>query len=342
MTAVARAGGLRGFSTLVRKLGGNPDALLAQQHLTADILDNEDALITVRQIAQLLEISAKTLNCPDFGLQLANGQDISTLGPLAFAIQHARTVREAVANASRYLFVQSTAMALSMHPDETHPGLAELRYEPQMPLLVASLRQTLDMVLGLTHRIIELNFGDYALHSVALPHTPLAPASTYVRFFGAPVSFQAPRAALRFPAPFLERAIPEFNEAMRALALQYLETHFPSPAHALSSRVRLALARSLGTPQAGIDGIAATLAMHPRSLQRQLAEEGTSFAAIRDEVRQEAALRYLGSTDMSLTQVAALLGLSEQSALTRCCRRWFGKTPASIRREAAAPAPPPG
>lgn len=338
---MTRAGGLRGFRALVRKLGGDPDDLLARHQLSAEILDNEDALLPARQTIELLETSARLLRCPDFGLQLAASQDVGTLGPLAFAIQHARTVREAVANASRYLFVQSTAISLTVQIDEARPALAELRYDTPELLHAASLDQAADLVLGLTHRIIAMNLGNYLLHSVALPHAPHAPPATYVRYFGAPVSFEAPCAALRFPAHFLDQAVPDFNETMRALALQYLENHFPDPAQALSSRVRLALSRSLGTPQADIGGIAAMLAMHPRSLQRQLAGERTSFAAIRDEVRREAALRYLGCTGISLAQIAALLGLSEQSALTRCCRRWFGKTPAAIRREGIQARKPP-
>ena len=58
----------------------------------------------------------------------------------------------------------------------------------------------------------------------------------------------------------------------------------------------------------------------------------TSFAVVVDEVRRNAARRYLTGTDMPMTQVAGLLGLSEQSALSRCCRRWWGASPTGVRR----------
>ena len=34
---------------------------------------------------------------------------------------------------------------------------------------------------------------------------------------------------------------------------------------------------------------------------------------------------------LSLTQVALMLGYSEQAALTRSCRRWYGCTPSALR-----------
>jgi AraC-like DNA-binding protein len=73
--------------------------------------------------------------------------------------------------------------------------------------------------------------------------------------------------------------------------------------------------------------------LHSRTLQRYLEAEGTSFEVLRDEARRDAARRYLNSTRLPLAQVAGLLGLSEQSALTRACKRWFDATPKAIRAQ---------
>ena len=63
--------------------------------------------------------------------------------------------------------------------------------------------------------------------------------------------------------------------------------------------------------------------MHPRTLQRRLREEGTTFEDIKDEARRDLAQRYLAHPDVPLAQVTAVLDYSEQSALTRSCQRWF-------------------
>ncbi|NUS58484.1 MAG: helix-turn-helix domain-containing protein, partial [Streptomycetaceae bacterium] len=79
-----------------------------------------------------------------------------------------------------------------------------------------------------------------------------------------------------------------------------------------------------------------------RTLQRRLAQEGTSFQAILDDVRKTAAHRLLTGTDMPFSQVASLVELAGQAALTRAARRWFGKPPSQVRREARHGRPPAG
>jgi len=92
----------------------------------------------------------------------------------------------------------------------------------------------------------------------------------------------------------------------------------------------------LGTTAPQIDSVARLLMIHPRTLQRRLAAEHTSFAAIVDDVRRSEARRYLTTTDLPMSQIASLLGLAEQATLTRCARRWWDSTPTAIRRTGRA------
>lgn len=328
-----RAGGLRGYQSLVRQLGGDPAPLLRRHRLTPEMLQDEDALIPLRAQAQLLEATADTLSCPDFGLRLAAMQDISILGPLAVAIQHSPTVAEALRCASRYLFVHSPALSFSVFPER--PGaqnMAELRFEVLSPELPAS-RQGADLALGVIHRMMLLiGRGHYRLRGVTLPHAPLAEPAAYQRFFGAPVHFAQPFAALVITPITLDTPLGAVNDTLRQLASDYLDAHFPQPERTVASRVRLAVARSLAGGQARKSRIAVMLAMHPRTLQRRLHEEGTSFETIRDTVCRETAWRSIRDTRLPLSQVAGLVGFSEQAALTRACRRWFGATPSALRR----------
>ena len=81
-----------------------------------------------------------------------------------------------------------------------------------------------------------------------------------------------------------------------------------------------------------MDLVAQQLLLHPKTLQRRLRDEGTTFPALVDQLRQEIAERCLGDTDLALGQLAKQLGYVEQSELSRSCRRWFGHTPAAHRR----------
>ena len=94
--------------------------------------------------------------------------------------------------------------------------------------------------------------------------------------------------------------------------------------------------QALGSGAVEIEAVAATFGLHPRTLQRRLESEGASYADILDTARRETALRYLVGTALPLTRVTAAIGLAEQSALTRCCLRWFGATPSAVRRNGRA------
>jgi AraC-like DNA-binding protein len=337
--AMIRSGGLRGYQALVRKLGGDPLPLLRRHRIPPESLDDEDALIPLRALMTLLEETAGLLDCPDFGMRLAQTQDISILGPVAVAIQHSATAAEGLACASRYLFVHSPAIVFSVLPVATPaPGgvaQAELRFEVLLPDLPVA-RQSTELSLGVSHRMMQLLGREhYRLLAVCLPHSPVASPQVYARHFGAPVYADQPHASLLVASEHLHAPLREANDTLRQLAAAYLDVHFPAPGQTVASRVRLAISRSLGTGQASKQRVAQMLAMHPRTLQRHLEAEGTRFDSIRDEVLREAALRYLTASRMPLAQVAGILGLSEQSALTRVCRRWFGAPPSVVRREGA-------
>jgi AraC-like DNA-binding protein len=121
--------------------------------------------------------------------------------------------------------------------------------------------------------------------------------------------------------------------ALRALALGVLESHLPHQPLSVASRVRTIVRQSLSGSTVDTPSVASLLHVHPRTLQRHLGNEGTTLATILDEVRREQALRYLTLTpEVPLGQVASLLGLSAQSTLTRCCRRWWSLTPSQVRQ----------
>jgi AraC-like DNA-binding protein len=329
--SVVRSAALRGFRDAVTELGGDPEALAAAAGLVPHALDTDDLLVPDEAVAMTLEHAAATLRCPDLGLRVAARQDLGMLGPLAVAIQNSPTLGDALACTSRYLFVHGRSLSLTPVPDPYRArGVLGVRYGVDAARPVPA--QAVDLGLGVLHRAITfLVGGGYGLRSVELPHRPVAPLASYEDFFGAAVRVNRPEAVLRVPRTMLEFSLTGVNDTLRRLAIAFLARQAPAPAATTAGRVRSALQQSLGTAAPDVGSVARLLSVHPRTLQRQLAAEGTAFGTILDEVRRQQAHRYLTTTDMPLTQVAALLGLSEQSALTRCCRRWWGCTPTAIR-----------
>ena len=99
----------------------------------------------------------------------------------------------------------------------------------------------------------------------------------------------------------------------------------------LLARARGLIARRLRQPPVELEWVATQLATSPRSLQRRLAASELSFSQLIEQVRRELAETYLRDAAMSLTDIAFLLGYSEQSAFQRAFKRWTGLTPAQFR-----------
>jgi len=333
MTIFVRASGMRGYIALMRGLGVDPEPLLRRHHIAPKALDDDDALLDLRAVSHLLEASSLATGCGDLALRLADKQDIDSLGVLGVIMQNAATALDAFKVASRYIFVHSQGLALTMNPHSALvEGAVEMIFEIQPPQ-----RQNIDISLGMAHRFNQALLGaHYDLKLVTLPHTPVAPLSDYRRFFGAPVIANQERAAFHVSAATLRATLRTANPALKQITEDYLSRHFRVPGDSVSTRVRIALRRMLGTPQANMDDIAAMLAIHPRTLHRRLAAEGAGFESIKESLRQEMALHYLRETNVPLSQISELLGFPEQSAFTRSFRRWFGETPSASRAKSRA------
>lgn len=332
MGPMIRTASLRGFAAVVRALGGDPDELLRRFGIPAEALGSEDGLISITAHDLMLERAATELRCPDLGLRLATCQDLSILGPLAVAIESSSTAADALECASRFMFVHSPALSVGIEADPSRRrGVVALRYRKD-ELESPYSPQAIELGVGLFHGVVRALLGSTTgLRSVMFPHHPLSPVQRYADFFGVEVRFGAPMAALCVERRMLDAGFASADSPIRRLAIDHLARQYPDPSTLTSVRVRRAMAQRLGIASLSVDEIARVLGVHPRTLQRRLAAEGTSFATILDDVRRDTAHRYITATSLPFAQVAALVGFSEQSTLTHAVRRWHGVSPRQLR-----------
>ena len=331
-----RAAILRGLPTLVDDVGGSGRTFLASYGVDERLTAQHDALVSLRLVERVLEDAAERFDVPDFGLRMAARQDLHVLGPLAIAMENSGTVGDTLECASRFLFVLSPALSHEVIDDPLeNPALLGVRFASTTG---TTSPQTIDYGIGMVHRVMTLvaGGGPYGLRSVLLPHPPLAPDAVYREHFGAEVTFGAPHAVLRVPRQLLAREISGGNDLLRDIAVDFLETHFGHREVPVSDLVTAILEGQLGPDQPDLAKVARLLSLHPRSLQRVLAGEGVGFKDLVDRARREQARKLITTTDRSFSQIAAQLGLREQSSLTRAVQRWFDTSPSALRRAAAA------
>ena len=332
MAGAVRAAALQGFDGLVRAFGGQPERLIRECGLRPESLRDPESMIPLNSVAELLEEAATGLAQPAFGLLLGGQQDPTMLGQLAVVIQDSATVYHALRTASRYLYLHSPAYDFALDDyGRQLPGCISVRFDVNLEGAVPQ-RQLIDGCLSSAHRLTQLLSPiPFRLKGVSLPHSPIAGHADYRSHFCAQVFFEQPYAALHLDREILGTSMQRIKPELRERAIAYVASREPANASSVSARVRSALKSTMGANRGTKAEIAGLLGLEPRTLQRRLTAEGETFDGIRNQVYRAAAWRLLRETNIPLSQVAAAVGLSEQSALTRVVRRWFDATPTEIR-----------
>ena len=336
--SLVRGTALSNYPDLVTELGGDPAPLLRRAGIRAQDIGRYHVFVPLRGVIDAVESAAEATGTADFGRRLAQRQGIEILGPVGVAARTAATVGDAFGIFANFMAAYSPALSAHVAPLAQRPVLSffELRF-----LLdgLPAHAQSIELSLGVTLKVFRLLLGvQYCPLSTHLTHRPLAPVEDYREYFGCRVRFAEPRAGFTIRTADLSRSISHDELAHRSV-VEYLTSLIGPRMPEMSQSVRTIARQLLPTGAVRREVIAAQFNMHPKTLQRRLSDEGTTFYAVIDGIRREAAEHYLRDTDIDLSHLTRELGYTEQSVLTRSCKRWFGTGPAAYRRAARAEPP---
>ena len=324
MANLIRGTALLHFADLVSGLRGDPGALLRAHGIDPGAAGDYQRFISYTAAASVIGTAARELDIPDFGLRLARKQGIAILGPVAVLIRHSETVADAVDGVSRYLHNCAPADATELRRE---PRAAVFTYDITLRQL-PHRDQMVEKGLGVAMDAFRLMLGeDFVPLRVTMQHRRVSAPEVYRELFGCPVEFGSELNSVHLPQRTLAQQIRGRDAAALALAENYLAQIRPDLA--LVDHVREMTHRLLIVNRASLTVVARAMALHPRVVQRRLAEAGTSFEQILDEVRRTTAWQLAGN-GMKAAQIATMLGYSEQSSYARACRRWYGESPRQL------------
>jgi AraC-like DNA-binding protein len=167
---------------------------------------------------------------------------------------------------------------------------------------------------------------------VSFQSPPPADLEPFRQVFQAPLRFNAEHYSLLYARADLETPLPTANEALAQLhdrfAGEYLARFSGSR---VTHQARQVLCRLLPQGEPKREAVAQALLLSERTLQRRLQEEGTSYQQLLDDTRRELAEQYLAQPNLTLLEVAYLLGFADPSNFFRAFRRWFDATPGEYR-----------
>lgn len=329
MEPFIRTTSFAGFRELVVSLGGDPLALLQRFRIRPELLDDEDARVPLRSLVGLLECAAGELRCADFGLRMAEYQNLNVLGPIALIARNSTSVGHALTEIVRFIGYHTSGIRLDL--DRSEPRTPRLVIELRLP---GPQRQMTELAMGMAHNTMKLLCGPgFSAQTVLLSGSSPLPPARYRRYFDSEIYLGQASNTLVFTAQQLGQRIERQDPVLHRTLVQYLSHVHLQGFPDLPEQVRRLVLRLLPTQQCRLALVAEQLGLHERALQRQLAEQGQRFDELVERIRRERADFYLAERDIPLAQIAGMLGYSEQSVFNRACRRWFGMTPGARRRQ---------
>jgi AraC-like DNA-binding protein len=273
---------------------------------------------------------------PAFGLHLAELYRPGVFGVLDYLAHSSRTLHEALSYLCRYnrLLQDAAETLLTIEGDRVVIWQRVVGETWLPPELVEHAMANL-IVIGRVLTGTEL-----IPLEVCFRHPAPAYSAEHDRLFKTKVRFRSDRDAIVLDAAALElpltHADPHLCSILDRHAHKLLQ-ELPRVAQ-LSARVRELVAAELKNGSFTAEQIAQQLHVSGRTLHRRLKEENAIYYELVDDVRRGLTERYLNDPDMSLEQIALLVGYSEASAFRRAFRRWHGVSPARYRKAKSATA----
>ncbi len=324
----------RALLSACRAAGIDVAEVLAAANLTAAQVDDPDGRLPGEAVTTLWRAALARSPDPALSLDAAVAVPFGAYRVIDFLAASAATVGEGLRRVARYFPLINSVVELHIHEDKH-----EIRVEILNPTDPAGLPQPYaEYALAVTVLHCRRAFGvDWPL--VAVDFTYSAPGSIAVheRVFGCPVRFGKPRTELVIARSVWDQP----NRVASSDLLRTLEEHADRllatlrSAEVVESGVARLLMEELRGGDPSLPNIAKRMGLSPRTLQRRLRLERSSFADVLDSTRKHFASCYMQERNLQLTEIAYLLGFSEQSAFTRAFHRWYGVSPTEFRSKSA-------
>jgi AraC-like DNA-binding protein len=282
----------------------------------------------------LLETAVQLTGDPTLGIRLGQHYDPIAFGTFGFALMSSADLREAIHLMGRYGKILGPSPAWKIFDHEEGLVLqSDLKQGTvaQRPLLAE---------LVISHFCARVKFLiNRPLVGVRLYLNYPAPshACVYQKVFSMPVEFGADFSQLILPRQLLDKPVKTANPAGHVVFLQQCDEMLRdlNKMNDTSTAVRLLLMQSAGE-FLNIKQVADRLHVTERTLRRRLKSETNSFRAICDEIKNVLPQKYLASTDLTVADIAHLLGYSETVNFRQAFVRWNGVTPSQCRSHALA------
>ena len=312
-------------------IGVDTDAVLAEAEIDAAVVADPEGRVSLGQMQTFWSEAVRQSGDPAIGLHAAQHVPHGLYGLIDYLFGYASTVGAGIELMMRYLPLLNNWIISDIEVGDDYATLNLDVVWQGIPRPPAEYVFAMLVVRG--RAVWRVDWAPALIRfEFPAPRTPER-LGDHARLFGCGIEFGADATQM-----FVDRSVwdtevttadPGLVALLRGQADEVLR-QLPA-ASGFVDDVRQVVRVGLAEPHRGVENVAAKLDVSPRTLQRRLAEEDTSYAAVVDEVRLETAKQALADPTNSLTDIAFLIGFEEQSSFSRAFKRWTGVSPTEHR-----------
>lgn len=308
--------------------------ILTEAGLPASLLDGPASRLPHDAVSRIWLTAQRLTGDAALGLHVGEQVRPGSFDALGQLLMNCETLREAARQAERFAPLVGGGGRFAARTEDDAIRLLYLPFDPDWPCR----RQRVEAVLAATLTFTRWLCGQQILpQAVRFRHTAPASLEEHRRIFG-PVSitFDAEDDSLLLSDDVLALPVRQANAGLKSVLSGYAQAEL-SRLHDGNDALLRDLADCIrasfaADTQPGIEDAAAALRMTPRTLQRRLAERGTSFQAEVTALRCALAKDLLRDADRSVPEIAARLGFADVANFHRAFKGWTGQTPIEWRK----------
>lgn len=330
---------LRALVRSASAMGVDPRTLCARLELAPARLEEDDAVPTL-VLAKAWLLAPELSGDPLFGLHAGAHAELGAYDVLDYLFFTSATLEQGLRATEQFQRVLSELWRVELITGDDPRAGRVAYFRHWVPNdYVQPLWHAWDyFVAGALHRVRSALGDAVAPRLVRLMHAPVEPRDEYERCFGCPVEFGHPVGELVFDRALLSRPLLSSNPSLHRIVRRHAQDLLARVRsdHDVLARARALLPSLIGDPALTSAALAARLGVSVRSLQRSLAERGTTYKELVDGAREELSVRSLEAGTSSVQEIALSVGFESQAAFTRAFRRWRGQSPTEYQRAARA------
>jgi len=317
-----------GLGQYLKTLGLDGTSVLRTAGLKQYIFNDRYSRIPLQQLETALEISELKTNDPLLGLHFGEWYWPPVLYAFHYAINCAPDLRMALTT------MQDHRNLAAGMPTQLTIQSAYTELSWSIGLQSESSRHVTDFITMRTLDHIQKAVGEeWKPLRVNLAYEKPDDASEYFRLLGSNIHFDQPKNGFWIDSATMTETMPEANRDMFHIALNSFRNPFPREQDDNNpvDRLRRFVSNRLDKSSVTLANASKYMDMTPQQLHRALKKHDTSFQCVLNETRKAHAIYYLTETETRFSEIAFLLGFSDQSSFTRSVKRWFGATPKEVR-----------